>query len=239
MKYRLLQARLPKDLVKAEERASFATKLGVPVEDVLPYDLIAGAEVDAVLDGVDAVLVGGSGEFGVTDDAPWLPAFFDTLGAIADRGFPMFASCFGFQGLVVALGGEVRPDPPGSEVGSYELELMPEASEDPLFSTLPAQFVAQEGHKDRALSLPSQLVHLARSERCPYQAVRVAGKPVWATQFHPELSGDENAQRFARYFELYKHVFGEEVARQKLESMRPSEASNALLAHFHAHLVAR
>lgn len=238
MKFRLLQARLASDPVRGEERASFARKLGVPDADVLPFDLIGGAELGPIIDGVDAVLVGGSGEFGVCDGAPWLPAFFDVLGGLADQGFPTFASCFGFQGLVVALGGEVRPWPEGSEVGSYELGLTELGSQDPLFGRLPPTFIAQEGHKDCALRLPDSLVHLVRSERCEHQAVRVAGKPVWATQFHPELSGDENSERFGRYFELYKGVFGEVVARQKLESMRPSPESNALLGAFRAMLEA-
>ncbi|MCO4743856.1 MAG: type 1 glutamine amidotransferase [Proteobacteria bacterium] len=239
MKFRLLQARLPTDLVRSEERASFAEKLNVPLEDVVPWDLIEGADANAIVDGVDAVLVGGSGEFGVTDGAPWLPAFFDALGTIADSGFPMFASCFGFQGLVVAYGGTVITDPEGSEVGSYELAVTEHGAADPLFSRLPTAFTAQEGHKDRAITLPTGLKHLVRSERCPYQAVRVEGRPVWATQFHPELSGAENAQRFGRYFDLYKSVFGEELARRKLESMRPSVESNELLLHFRDFLAER
>lgn len=236
MIYRLLQARLPTDLVRAEERASFAAKLDVSLDQVLPWDLIQGADPNAIMDGVDAVLVGGSGAFGVGDDAPWLPAFFDALGTIADRGFPMFASCFGFQGLVVAMGGVVRTDPEGSEVGSYDLEVTAHAATDPVFASLPTVFTAQEGHKDRAITLPAGLTHLVRSPRCEFQAVRVTDKPIWATQFHPELSGQENALRFSRYFELYKHVFGEELAREKLESMRPGQASNDLLIRFKHHL---
>ena len=236
MKFRLMQARLPSDPVRYEERVAFAAKLQVPVEDVVSWDLLTGVDVDALTDGYDAVLVGGSGEFGVCDDAEWLPAFFDALAELCARRTPLFGSCFGFQGLVVALGGTVRPAPEGSEVGSYEMSTTNAAAIDPVFCKLPAQFTAQEGHKDMAIELPSPAVHLVRSERCEYQALRVRNCPVWATQFHPELSGDENAERFARYFDIYKVVFGEEVARQKLQSMRPSPHSNSLLRHFKAYL---
>lgn len=239
MRFRLLQARGADDPVRVEERAAFAEKLGVPVDDVEPVDLLAGPlDVDRVADGANAVLVGGSGAWGVCDDAPWIRAFIDGLGELSTRDVPLFASCFGYQALVVALGGQVRPSPERAEVGTYELAPTAAAATDPLFDALPAAFPAQEGHKDAALVLPSSVVNLVTSARCPYQALRVPGREVWATQFHPELSDVDNKRRFDRYWDMYVGVFGHDEARRIYDGHRPSPHSNALLRRFAARVAA-
>ena len=58
------------------------------------------------LDQVACVLVGGAGEFSVLQagELPWLRGFIDFMGWLAERGFPTFASCFGFLALVVRKG---------------------------------------------------------------------------------------------------------------------------------------
>lgn len=232
MKFRLLQCRDPGDPVIAEERLAFATRLQVPIEDVLTHDcLLEPTRADIVADGVDAVLIGGSGAYSVYDGHPWLGDFIDTLGGLADQQTPTFASCFGFQALVVALGGKVAADEAGSEVGTYELALTPEASGDPVFGGLPSRFLAQEGHKDRALDLPSPAVLLAGSARCPYQAIRV-GTQVYATQFHPELTAADNKARFNRYLAKYAHAFSASRAQDLLDAFQESPDTEGLLRRF-------
>ena len=232
--YRLLQARIAKDPVREEERHAFSQKLGVTTEQVLPYDLLEGnVTYERATEGVHAVLVGGSGEFGVLDPVPWMPPFLRTMKALADHRFPTFASCFGFQALCKAMGGSVQTLPERSEVGSYDLRLTDNGKSDPLFQHLPHSFVAQEGHKDSVVTLPEGCVPLATSARCQHQALRVTGALVYATQFHPELSDGEQRARFSRYFDLYKGIFGETRAKAILDEMRPSVAANELLARFH------
>ena len=231
MKFRLLQARLPEDPVRPEELSAFAAKLGVREDAVQPFDLLSQeTSLAIVIDDVDAVLVGGSGAFSINDDHAWLRQFIDTLGALSESGFPTFASCFGFQGLIVSLGGAVERQIGGEEVGSFDLELHPEAASDPLFGSLPRRFVAQEGHKDSATRLPSSVVNYVSSERCAYQAVRVGR--MYATQFHPELNADENRQRLARYLKMYSAAFGASKARRMLDDFRESPESCGLLRRF-------
>jgi len=233
--YRLLQARTSDDPVRSEERLAFAQKLGVTTEQVLPFDLLTGdANYARVTEGVQAVLVGGSGEFGVLDEVGWMPSFLATMKHLAQHRFPMFASCFGFQALSLALGGDVQTLAERSEVGTYDLTLTPGGQCDPLFSELPTPFVAQEGHKDSVIELPPGCTPLASSQRCPHQALRVDGALIYATQFHPELDDLEQRARFSRYFSLYQTIFGESRARAILDEMRPSPDANNLLARFHA-----
>ncbi len=232
-RYRLLQARMPDDIVTAEEHQSFATRLGVPISRVDAHNLIVEQRsFNELVDGYTAVFVGGSGNYSVLDDLKWVREYIDILGNIAASDTPMFASCFGFQGLVLALGGEVKPEEPRSEVGTYRMTLRREAADCDVFSQLPDEFDAQQGHKDSATRLPSGVTHLVSSERCEYQAIRLDGKRVYATQFHPELTGADNQARFLRYYDMYKKVFDEERAEEILHGHRESPDSNSLLAHF-------
>ncbi len=233
MKYRLLQARLPGDRVRHEEHAAFAGKLGVPIEHVLQHDLLSQpTELGTVTEGVDAVLVGGSGEFSIYDRPEWIHPFIDTLGALAEADFPTFASCFGFQGLVMALGGTVAKLENRAEVGTYTIERLPSAAGDPIFGALPDRFEAQLGHKDHAIDWPSEAVLLARSERCDHQAMRV-GRRVYATQFHPELDHEENLLRFQRYEAHYIDAFGRERYQRMVEGFTRSDHASSLLSRFH------
>lgn len=236
-RYVLIQARESDEEVGPEEHASFAQNLGVAVEAIEAVSAIADPlDIEAVLDRCDAVLVGGSGRFGVNDPAPWMHRFFDFLGGVAARDFPMFASCFGFQGLCMAYGAPVRKDPDAAEVGTYTLAVTDEGQKDPLFIQLPRSFPAQLGHKDRAFELPADAVWLARSERCPYQAMRL-GQRVYATQFHPELDAQANKRRFLQYWDEYAVVLGEEEAQRVLLAFEDSSDASALLTSFAREIV--
>lgn len=231
-RFLLFQARRPSDRVRGEERLAFAQRLQVDVQDVLQFDILTDDLDPAILQDVDALLVGGAGEFSVVDPVEPVRRFISFLSRVAEDGPPMFASCFGFQALVVGLGGEVVQDEPNAEVGTYRLERTQQGAADPLFSSLPGSFLAQLGHKDRATALPTGLDCLAKSERAPFQALRVQGRPVYATQFHPELTYLDNRLRFERYMDEYGRLFGKREAQRKLDAHEPSPEANTLLSLF-------
>lgn len=230
--YTLLQARNPSDPARLDEHAAFANKLGVGVTEIRTVDILTERLDDGLMDAAHAMLVGGSGEYSVLDDVPPIRAFIDYLARVAESGHPMFASCFGFQALALGLGGTVEHDEDNAEVGTYDLELTPAGAADPLFGALPSGFKAQLGHKDQVRRMPAACTNLASSSRTQNQAYRVDGQPVYATQFHPELSWRENRARFERYFVEYGRVFGEEAALAQLEGHKPSPEANTLLHRF-------
>lgn len=233
LRFTLLQARNPGDRVRQEEREQFAARMHVEPAQVQTVCMLEDPLDVALLRETDMLLVGGSGEYSVTDDHDGIRRAKDFLAEVADRGFPMFASCFGYQLLVDGMGGRVAKDEPNAEVGSFHLELTEEGKADPVFSSLGERFVGQLGHKDRAIVLPEGVDNLARSERCPHQALRVHGKPVYAAQFHPELTWLDNRGRFERYMDDYGRVFGvPEAERMLREEFFPSEAASALLDTF-------
>lgn len=229
----LLQARDEDDPMKEEEVLSFAEKSGLTPEQFDQHDLLTGPpELSRVL-GYDAMMVGGSGDYYVSKRN--LPAFDELLGALAEvvaAGHPTFASCFGFQLLTVALGGEILHDPGSAEVGTYELWLTEAGEKDELLGSLPPRFMAQLGRKDRATRLPPEVTNLAASERNPHQAFRVPHQPVWATQFHPELDARTNRDRFMRYLDGYAMHMSPEEKRAALDRFYDSPEAERLLPAF-------
>ncbi len=233
LKILLLQARHADDPVRAEERQSFADKTGLDPERIVPHDLLAGSPDINQARRHDAVMVGGSGDFSISNgDLPHLEGHLEFLRELVDQGHPLFASCFGFHLLVEALGGQIVHDPANTEVGTYDLELTAAGRRDPLFGVLPPKFAAQMGRKDRAGRLPEGLPNLARSQRNPHQAFRIPGKPMWATQFHPELDATTNLGRFKRYLKGYSEHLSPEERQERLRCFHGSPETERLLPRF-------
>lgn len=233
LRFLLLQIRDHGDRVIEEERVSFAEKAGLEVDQIRLHNLLDGPPSRVQVDSCDGLFVGGSGDYYVSRGH--MPAFEELMRffiEIADRGTPTFASCFGFQLMVRALGGTIVHDVSNTELGTLELSLTEAGRKDPLMGTLPPTFNAQLGHKDRADRLPEGFENLARSERCEYQAFRVPDQPIWATQFHPELDSHTNKGRYLRYLEGYSEHLTEEERTRTLESYRDSPETGELLKRF-------
>ncbi len=228
----LLQARYPDDPAKTEELHSFAARAGVAREQITSHDMLQGPPSWATVRRHDALMVGGSGEFYVSkQDLPRHDEHLNFLGEVAAAGFPTFASCFGFQFLVQALGGTIIYDAENAELGTFELTLTEEGHSDPLFQQLPATFLAQMGHKDRADALRG-VATLASSRRVPCEAIRVPGQPVWASQFHPELDRATNLGRFERYLDGYAAVMSPAEIDAAVHRFHESPVTMDLLRRF-------
>ena len=233
MKILLLQARKPDDPAKGEELAAFADKAGLPLSAFVSHDLLLGPPTMERVQAFNSLMVGGSGDFSVaTRNLPNLQETLDLLTKVVDLGFPIFASCFGFHLIAAAMGGEVVYNEAGTEVGTYSITLTEDGENDALFGKLPKTFQAQLGHKDYVPVLPEGFINLGFSDLAPIQAMRLAGRPVWATQFHPELSGKDNLFRFNRYMKVYRGVMSEAELTETLNSFRPSPECNTLIPRF-------
>lgn len=195
----LVSLREPTDAMAHHERGCFAEAAGLPVGHIVVHPMIDGPLTQSHLHNIDAVFFGGSGAFSVLDDVPWIHAGRDALRRVVDARRPAWASCFGFQGLALALGGEVVRDDARQELGSTWLHLTDAGRADPLTGALPASFWGQEGHHDHVTRLPEGVLRLATGEVSPEQAFRVDGAPFWASQFHPELTVARTVDRFIYY----------------------------------------
>ncbi len=137
-------------------------------------------------DGFTGVLVTGSAVM-VTERREWSERSAQWLRDAAHGDVPLFGICYGHQLLAHALGGEVGDNPTGREMGTVALALQPHASDDPLFTGLPACMPVQATHLQTVLRAPEDATVLATSAQDDCHAFRWRDH-VWGVQFHPEFS---------------------------------------------------
>jgi GMP synthase (glutamine-hydrolysing) len=191
--------------VRQEERDSFLRYCGLQPEQLDCLDVFATPQFGPeVLQGYDALLVGGASEASVLEpiNYPAVPYCIDLLKHCIAADFPVFASCFGFQLAVLALGGEIIRDEQDFEMGSLPISLRQTAAEDDLFRDTPDGFHAIAVHRERSVHCPPGAVELAYTEPCCH-AFRVIDKRFWACQFHPEVDRATLVSRLSVYRESY------------------------------------
>jgi GMP synthase (glutamine-hydrolysing) len=208
------------------------------------FDLLAETPSIEKLQKPDVLMLGGSGHYsaaeGATGSEPgrprprvsaWLERALDAMREIHRLAKPTFASCWGFQAMARAMGGRCIHDLPNAEIGTIELTLTAAGRDDPLFGQLPPTFAAQAGHEDHVVQLPPDAVLLASSARVPEQAFRFAGRPIYCTQFHPELDRAAMLERVLQYPEYVARI-----ARVPFDdfvhSVREAPETNSLLRRF-------
>ncbi|HEX4416195.1 MAG TPA: type 1 glutamine amidotransferase [Lacipirellulaceae bacterium] len=241
VRYLLLQTRNAGDPMAAQEVRCFARALGCDPGAIEVFDLLNGAPTRELLSEFDILLLGGSGHYSAackpgSETPPWLARTLDCLREIHESARPTFASCWGFQAMARALGGECINDQPNAEIGTIELTLTAAGRGDPVFGSLPAAFSAQAGHEDHVVALPNEAVLLAASALVPQQAFCVAGKPIYCTQFHPELDRAAMLERAAAYPEYVQRIAGISYEQFALR-VRETPESNLLLRQFVDHVL--
>ena len=208
-RYLLLQVRDHDDPIREQEIGCFARAIGCEASEIATINLLDGSPPPAVLDKANIVFIGGSGNYSVVEGGPWLGGALETIRNLYDLAKPTFASCWGFQAFALALGGEVVTDLQRAELGSTELKLTSDGVADPLFRELSSPFLGQMGHQDIVDRLPADALLLASSDRVTHQAFRMKGKPIYGTQFHPELDRTtfiERVELYPQYVERISHM---------------------------------
>lgn len=179
-----------------------------------------------------ALVVGGAGSYSATQTHEFTRPLEGLIRQAIDSDLPFFGSCFGHHALVRALGGSVVTDHQAGEVGTFEIELTAAGRRDSLLLGFPDRFAAQLGHHDRVQTLPSGLVELAASQRCRYQLLRLADKPVYSSQFHAEMTDQHLLARLEMYRDTY---LAERTSLDEVSSsVWPSPWADRLLRRFRA-----
>jgi GMP synthase (glutamine-hydrolysing) len=211
LRYLLLQMRNADDPMREHEVHCFARALRCPSTQIQAVDLLAMSPSPDEFNGVDIVLLGGSGDYSVAKGGSWLGPALDAMRNLHELAKPTFASCWGFQAMALALGGTVVTDLGRAEVGTLPVRLTAAGRDDPVFGPLAAAgetFAAQMGHQDIVDRLPPDAICLASSDRSPNQAYRFAGKPIYCTQFHPELTLETLLDRLRTYPQYVELIAG-------------------------------
>ena len=98
-------------------------------------------------------------------------------------GVPVLGICYGFQFMVYALGGKVRPAEK-REFGHAKVEIQDRDSQ--LFQGLPKVLAVWMSHGDSAEELPPGFRLTARTPNA-LAAIENPEQKMWAVQFHPEV----------------------------------------------------
>lgn len=208
LRFMLFQVRNPDDAMRRQEVDCFARALQCDRNQIHVFSILQGVPTRAELDQVDMVLLGGSGDYSVAKGGTWLPAALETMRELYEWSKPTFASCWGFQAISLALGGQVVTDLSRAELETATVYLTEAGQQDPVFGAMPQPFAAHIGHQDIVDALPADAELLASTKRVANQAFRIPGKPLYCTQFHPELTRDTYLERIRAYPEYVASIAG-------------------------------
>lgn len=231
LRVRLIQIR-ERPAILAEEHASFCARTGLRPNQLVATSALLEPLDAALLDGIDAMFIGGAGAYSVTQTYGWTAALIALCRGCAERRLPLFGSCWGHQFIARAFGGTVVNDPTRAELGTHTVRLTEAGRTDPLFGTLPASFETQMGHHDRVSALPEGAVALATNDVAPNQAFRLRGLPIYGTQFHSELDAQAELDRLLAYRAYYPEMADNDEFDRIVAGVRPTPAADGLLRAF-------
>ena len=231
LKFLLLQARNADDPMLSQEVDCFARALQCNANQIDVFDLISGCPNIDHFRPYDIVLLGGSGDYSVAEGGDWLPPALEAMRELYELSKPTFASCWGFQAMAKAFGGEVVTDKSRAELGAVEVFLTEAGKRDPLFGPLGDRFFAPMGHQDCVNLLPDDAILLASSDIVVNQAFKIRDKPIYCTQFHPELDRDALIERVTAYPQ-YLELSASDSIESFTEACSVSMKSDELLLRF-------
>ena len=163
----------------------------------------------------------------VTEETDWMKRLSGEIVKLTDHNIPVLGICFGHQLLAYAFGGKAGFNPNGLEVGTVKITRHTESDHDPIFSTLPKQFLAQTIHFQSALTLPENAVKLAESSLDRHHAFRI-GNCTWGVQFHPEFSADIMTDMLANV----KEELGSALFNKKQQQVVETDDARKILVQF-------
>ncbi|MFC2088071.1 glutamine amidotransferase [Calditrichota bacterium] len=123
----------------------------------------------------------------VTDSSDWINRVIQWLPDAVELKIPILGICFGHQLLAQAMGGKVKYNPGGREMGVNTIKKFSTANDDLLFKTFPEQIEVLESHRQSVIELPTSAKVLYYNDHDQNQAY-VINNSTWGIQFHPEFN---------------------------------------------------
>jgi GMP synthase (glutamine-hydrolysing) len=159
-------------------------------------------------------------------DQPTVREQLDLARAIWQAEVPAFGSCWGVQLMTAALGGTVRLNPNGREIGVARRISPTEAGRaHALYAGKQDTFDALCSHEDEVETLPAGAELLASNavSRVQAMAIRDGGKSFWGVQYHPEFD-----------FSAVAAIIASRAQRHLDEGLaRTGEEVDTIVADFH------
>jgi GMP synthase (glutamine-hydrolysing) len=156
-------------------------------------DILPNTATRAELGEVDGIVLSGGALSLEGTEAP-----LGAVGSWIDSvGVPVLGICVGHHFLARHFGGRVaRAGSP--EFGRVPLQVQEPGS--PLFVGLPSGFTVWANHSDEVTELPPRWRLLASSPSCRVQAMAHPDRPIFGTQFHPEVEHTEGGRKIFENF---------------------------------------
>ncbi len=208
LRYLLLQVRNSDDPMREQEVGCFAKALDASISQISVFDLLQAPLCENDLETSDIILIGGSGHYSAADEGEWLEVALESLRLVHTSRKPTFASCWGFQAMARAMGGRVIHDLNRAELGVHHVSLTEAGKSDPVFGPSGPVLEGLMGHEDTVVELPPGTELLASTDRVENQAYRFLDRPIYCTQFHPELDHDSYLNRLRTYPEYVQKIAG-------------------------------
>jgi len=152
------------------------------------FHAVEKGEFPARVEDYDGYVITG-GPASAFEDLPWMHQLLDFVRKAHAAQRRILGVCLGAQVLAQALGGEVRRNPRGWELGVIPIGLTPTGASHPIMSQGPRPLNLLQLHQDIITAAPAGAVILASSANTPVE-VFTLGKTVLAIQGHPELDKD-------------------------------------------------
>ncbi len=137
----------------------------------------------------DGVVITGS-PLSVYEDVPGVHRQIELARTVFEAGIPTFGSCWGLQLMTAALGGKVRLNPRGREIGfARSIALNENGRAHAMYRDKPTAFSAFCSHQDEVEALPAGGTVLASNAVSDIQAAEICrgDSCFWGVQYHPEF----------------------------------------------------
>lgn len=219
------------DATEEHEREGFAKHLGISKDQIVSLNVCKEKLNSSSLDNIDAVIIGGAGEFCISkNDLPVQDEFMAFIRLVREKQISLLGVCYGCHAMAEAFGGLVISDKSRQETKTFDITRNEISDQDPVMSRLPKVFAAQLGHTDHVEKLPEDAINFASSELSFIQAWGFPGESTYAVQFHPELDQEANRERVVCYRDIY--LKDDDVFKEAYNSVRPSPEASKFLRYF-------
>ena len=161
--------------------------------EVVPYQKADEALSAPNAASLGAVILSGGPDSVLRDGSPDLPKAFDKLEV------PVLAICYGQQLLMKNYGGSIGAGE-SQEFGRATLRIQ---QPHPLFPTAwkeGGEAQVWMSHGDHVQSIPDEYDVIGVSDGAPYAALAHKTQPIYAVQFHPEISHTDQGDELIRNF---------------------------------------
>ncbi len=168
----------------------------------------------------DGVVITGS-PLSTYDDSPAVRSQLELAREVFDAGIPTFGSCWGLQLMCAALGGTVRLNPKGREIGIARTIILSESGRaHAMYRDKPMAFDALCSHQDEVQTLPTGGTVLASNAVSDIQSAEIVQgeKCFWGVQYHPEMD-----------FRIAAMLMEKRAERYVMEGFAPDAAAVATI----------